>query len=357
MKTLPMQEARMSKSISILLSISIALIFSVFNKSYANPLPDLYENWLPSVVTLHTFEDKVSDGEVIYAKKPNGLGSGVIISEQGLIVTAAHVVHSADGLYVEFSNGHRRSAKVISSLVMGDLALVKVDQLPSSAKVATLGNSEDARIGEQIFVIGAPLGINRTLTIGYLSGKHPKGTNPESPLAELFQTDAAINPGNSGGPLFNMKGEVIGIASFIQTRSGGSDGLGFAVTANSVKELMLERGQFWSGMVFHLLDGKLSQALQLPQDNGILVEKVIRDSVAYKAGLRGGKLQANLAGEDVIIGGDIILSINGKTMGSEGDIRDILQMVKHIQPGTSLKLELWRRGQRENISIIIPEQQ
>lgn len=334
--------------------ILLITLFAFSLSIQANNLPNLYNTWLPSVVTLHTFEDKIVDEEVVYAKKPNGLGSGVIISNNGLIVTAAHVVHSADGLFVEFSDGQRRSAKVISSLVMGDLALVKVDGLPDSAKVAKLGDSDKGQIGEQIFVIGAPLGINRTLTVGYLSGKHPKGMNPESPLAELFQTDAAINPGNSGGPLFNMKGEVIAIASFIQSRSGGSDGLGFAVTANSVKELMLERGKFWSGILFYALDEKLAKAMHLPQDSGLLVEKVIRDSLAYQAGLRGGKIKANLAGNDVMLGGDVILSINGKTIGNAGDVKAILQMIKNIQSGMSLKLELWRQGKRKSISINIP---
>lgn len=342
--------------LSISFRLSIALVFfTLFSTQVmAKTLPELYQTWLPSAVTLHTFEDRVVDGEVVYAKKPNGLGSGVIISEDGLIVTASHVVHSADGLYVEFSDGERRSAKVVSSLVMADLALVKVDQLPATAKVAKLGDSDTSQIGEQIFVIGAPLGINRTLTVGYLSGKHPKGTNPKSPLAELFQTDAAINPGNSGGPLFNMEGEVIGIASFIQTRSGGSDGLGFVVTANSVKELMLNRGKFWSGILFHVLNEKLSRAMHLPQTSGILVEKVIRDSLAYKAGLRGGTIEANLAGENVMLGGDIILSINGKNVGSSGGVKEILGFLKNVKSGTSLKLELWRKGKTELILINIP---
>lgn len=340
------------KSLIQLLSIFILFAFSI--EVQANNLPNLYKTWLPSVVTLHTFEDRVVEGEVVYAKKPNGLGSGVIISEQGLIVTAAHVVHSADGLFVEFSDGQRRSAKVTSSLVMGDLALVTVDGLPSSAKVAKLGDSSKGQIGEQIFVIGAPLGINRTLTVGYLSGKHPKGTNPDSPLAELFQTDAAINPGNSGGPLFNMAGEVIGIASFIQSRSGGSEGLGFAVTSNSVKELMINRGKFWSGILFYALDAKLAKAMQLPQDSGLLVEKVIRDSLAYKAGLRGGRIEANLAGQSVMLGGDIILSINGKTIANANGVKDILQMIKNIKSGMSIKLVLWRQGKRKTISINIP---
>lgn len=332
----------------------VLFIFIWSTNSYSNDLPQLYKTWLPSVVTLHTFEDKVVDGQVVYAKKPNGLGSGVIISKQGMIVTAAHVVHSADGLFVEFSDGERRSAKVVSSLVLGDLALVKVDALPASAKVAQFGNSSDAQIGEQIFVIGAPLGINRTLTVGFISGKHPKGTNPSSPLAELFQTDAAINPGNSGGPLFNMQGEVIGIASFIQSRSGGSDGLGFAVTANSVTELMLNRGKFWSGILFQPVDDKLAKALHLPQRSGLLVQKVIRDSLAYKAGLRGGRIAANVAGSDLMLGGDVILSINNKTIGNASGTKDVLQMIKNIKSGDKLKLELWRQGKRETISINVP---
>ncbi len=173
-----------------------------------NPLPKLYKELLPSVVTLHTFQNKIRGNTTQIVTTPNGLGSGVIISDDGLIVTAAHVVHTVDALQVEFEKGIIKKGRVVSSLPWADLALIKVNELPASAKVSVLGDSKQMQIGEQVFVIGAPLGLSRTLTVGYISGTHPVGSRPTASMAEFFQTDAAINPGNSGGPMFNLLGEI-----------------------------------------------------------------------------------------------------------------------------------------------------
>jgi S1-C subfamily serine protease len=319
-----------------------------------NKLPNLYKNLLPSVVTLHTFQDQILNNSLKLSTSANGLGSGVVISKDGLIVTAAHVVHSADSLHVEFDDGIKRQGKIISSLPWADLALVKVDSLPDSAKVAILGDSGEVDIGEQVFVIGAPLGLNKSLTVGYISGFHPVGSRSSAPMAEFFQTDAAINPGNSGGPMFNMSGDIIGIASHIQTQSGGSQGLGFTVTSETVKQLLLNRGYFWSGIEIFPLDPKLAGVFHLPQSNGILVQRVARDSLAYKAGLKAGIIKAVIEGKDVLLGGDIILTINGKAFDSQQAIEAIMKSIKEIKPGSIIKLVVWRKGNKHPIAFNIP---
>ncbi|NQZ80909.1 MAG: trypsin-like peptidase domain-containing protein [Colwellia sp.] len=319
-----------------------------------NKLPKLYKKLLLSVVTLHTFQDKILNNKTQLATSANGLGSGVIISADGLIVTAAHVVHTADSLHVEFDDGIKRQGKIISSLPWADLALVKVDGLPDTAKVAELGDSSKVEIGEQVFVIGAPLGLNKSLTVGYISGFHPVGSRPSAPMAEFFQTDAAINPGNSGGPMFNMSGDIIGIASHIQTQSGGSQGLGFTVTSETVKQLLLNRGYFWSGIEIFPLDPRLADVFHLPQTNGVLVQRVARDSFAYKAGLKAGTIKATIEGKDVLLGGDIILTINGQAIDSQQAIEAIMKSIKEIKAGSIIELVVWRKGKKHPIAFNIP---
>ena len=317
------------------------------------PLVQLYEELVPSVVTIHTFENKVEDGKTKFADKPNGLGSGVIISEQGLIATAAHVVHSADGLHVEFNNGEKRLAKVLSTVIWADLALIQVEDLPKGVKVAKLANSDNVRIGEKIFVIGAPLGLSKTLTVGYLSGVHPEVHGPIPESAELIQTDAAINPGNSGGPMFNMKGNVIGIASHIQSLSGGSDGLGFAVTSNAVKSWLLEKRPFWSGIVFYPVTRTIRQALGLPFSGGVIVEKVNQESKAYAAGLRGGTIKSQIEDHLLMLGGDIIIAIDGVAINNVKSSSEIMNRIRDGENTDSIELDIWRQGKVVRIKVTL----
>ncbi len=334
---------------------SIILLCACLNAlANDNPLPVLYKELLPSVVTLHTFQNKVRGNTTQIVTSPNGLGSGVIISKDGLIVTAAHVVHSADAVQVEFDKGIIRKGRIISSLPWADLALVKVDELPPNVKVSVLGDSRKVLVGELVFVIGAPLGLSRTLTVGYISGMHPVGSRLSAPMAEFFQTDAAINPGNSGGPMFNLKGEIIGIASHIQTQSGGNQGLGFTVTSETVKKLILQRSMFWSGIEVLPLNADLAKIFHLPQSNGVLIQRVASDSLAEKAGLQGGRIESSLQGKKVMLGGDIILAVNQHEFDSERSIKDIMDSIKDLKSGSKLNIVVWRHGEKKVIDINIP---
>lgn len=318
-------------------------------------LSEQYEKSVTSVVTIHTYEDKLEKGKTRYASKPNGLGSGVIISDQGLIATASHVVHAVDGLHVEFNSGDKRTARVISTLAWADLALIKVDGIPEGTSVATLTDSDKVKIGQQIYVIGAPLGISKTLTVGYVSGIHPENSHPTPKAAELFQTDAAINPGNSGGPMFNLQGDVIGIASHIKSRSGGSDGLGFAVTSNAVKKWLLEKRPFWSGIMYQPINDDIRKALGLPFQGGVIVQKVNRESNAYKAGLRGGTVETTIADQTFLLGGDIIVSINGTPIINMLASAHIMNALRAKDAATSIDLKIWRKGTMKDIKVALSQ--
>ena len=339
----------MKKYIGITLSFCCACFATL---SHAD-LSQLYSDSLPAVVTIHTYEDKVVKGNTVYATQPNGLGSGVVISKEGLIATASHVVHAVDSVMVEFINGEKRSAEVISTLNWADLALIKVTNLPPEVKVATLANSDTAKIGEQVYVIGAPLGVSKSLTVGYLSGKHPEISFPIPRSAELIQTDAAINPGNSGGPMFNLDGQVIGIASHIKTRSGGSDGLGFAVSSNAIKRWLLEKRPFWSGILYLPVNETLQTALGLPFSGGVVVQKVNRASRAHKAGLRGGNIKATIAGQEVFLGGDVIVSINELPLNNIATGTEVMKKLRDHQREKQIDVKIWRQGSYKTLAVEI----
>jgi serine protease Do len=179
-----------------------------------------------------------------------------------------------------------------------------------------------------VLVVGAPLGITHTLTVGHLSARHkPNATFSSMLTAEFFQTDAAINRGNSGGPMFNVKGEVIGIVSYMLSLSGGSDGLGFAVTSNTTRRLLLDEPSVWSGLDGYLLAGEAARAFNLPVgfEAGLLVQRVALGSPADQLGVRGGKFTVALQDKELLLGGDVILAVEGIAIGAP----DAYERIRH----------------------------
>jgi S1-C subfamily serine protease len=162
--------------------------------------------------------------------------------------------------------------------------------------------------------------------------------------AELFQTDAAINQGNSGGPMFNMRGEVIGIVSHMLSVSGGFDGLGFAVTSNAARELLLERDAFWGGLASYRLEGRLAQAFNVPQSHGWLVQVVAKGSPAQRLGLRGGNIPATIGDEQLLVGGDIILAVQGIPVDGHDPIA-IRKALVGLKAGDAIVVKVLRDGQ------------
>lgn len=286
------------------------LVFSA--PASATDFQKLFKEADRSVVELHTIERQVSGRTGQSEVALPGLGSGVLIDDKGHVMTAAHVVQTADFVQAEFADGTRITAAVVASDPVKDVALLRLDALPEQATPARLADSDKVNIGEEVFIIGAPYGLSHTLTVGHISARHGSDDGFMRELqAETFQTDAAINQGNSGGPMFNNRGEVIGIVSYIRSKSGGSEGLGFAVTSNTAVEALLEHRMAWSGMTGILLTGALAEALNVPQDSGYLIQKIASSSPASRLGLRPGRLPASIAGQDIFIGGDIILSVGG----------------------------------------------
>lgn len=312
---------------------------------WAQDVSDLYEQVNGSVVVIRTKGKDVNPRAPGKLTSIGGLGSGVLISADGKILTAAHVVQIADEIEVEFLNGTVIAARVVASDTTADLALVQLEDRPTGIPVANLGDSDSVSVGDPIFIIGAPYGIDHTLTVGHVSGRRrPQIIAQGMAPVEFFQTDAAVNRGNSGGPMFNMNGEVIGIVSYIITQSGGFEGIGFAGTSNMARRILLESAGFWSGIDGFLLTGPLAKILNVPQWGGFLVQRVAENSPAARLGLRGGTLSMKIEDLSLIVGGDIILEGMGIPLDRPERIAEIRQKLNEMSPSQILKVKILRGG-------------
>jgi serine protease Do len=309
----------------------------------AQSVGEVFRKVTPAVVVIRARGREISGGRVVGFSET---GSGVLISGDGKVATAAHVVNATDEITVEVIGGEAVPAKVIASEPAADLSLIQLERVPAGAKVASLANSDKVRVGDQVIVVGAPYGLSHSLSVGYISARWPPNTVYRSmPLAEFFQTDAVINTGNSGGPIFNMAGEVIGIVSHNISKGGGSEGLGFVVTWNTARQLLLEKRSVWTGLEGEILSERQADILNLPPGVlGYLVKVVAKGSPAEAIGIRGGDSMATIDGRPLVVGGDIILAINGIQVRSAADLGRIRDAVNRLAPQESVKATVLRQG-------------
>jgi len=309
---------------------SLATLFLAAAPLGAATLRDVFKRASPSVVVIRV---------------PGEVGSGTFIDAKGLVLTASHVVEVAQEITVEFLDGATVSAHVLYSEPAADVALLQLTTVPPTAVPASLGDSDTTEIGDEILVIGAPMGVSYTLTRGIISARrHARQLYGGFERGELFQTDAAINPGNSGGPMLNMQGEVIGVVSHILTRSGGSEGLGFAVTVNTAKRLLLEQKGFWVGTEGYVLQGELATIFNLPQPVGYAIKRVAPDSPAAKIGLQPSTGEVTYKGETIPVGGDILLAV-GDIEISETHYTAMRNYLRALKAGDTIRLKVLRAGQ------------
>ena len=318
----------------------------------AQTVREVFEKVSPSVAVIRARgRDVTTSGQTRFAET----GSGVLISADGKVMTAAHVVHAMDEISVEFLGGDTVTARVVASEPAADLSLLQLDRVPPGAKVAAMADSSAVHVGDQVIIVGAPYGLSYSLSVGYISARWPPNTVYKTmPLAEFFQTDATINTGNSGGPMFNMKGEVIGIVSHNISKSGGSEGLGFVVTLNTAKQLLLEKRSFWTGLEGIVLSDSLADLLNLPpRASGFLVKTVAKGSPGDEIGLRGSTQIVNISGQEVPLGGDIILSVDGipTAAANLGKIRDTMGK---LPAGAPFKVSILRAGQVLELTGKVP---
>jgi len=293
-------------------------------------------------------EDVEAQGVVRFKE----IGSGVLITADGKVATAAHVVHSMHEIMVEFLGEEPVKARVISSEPRADISIIQVSVVPSNATVAKLGDSDPIRVGDSVFIVGAPYGLSHSLSQGIISARWEADTvTKDFPLAEFFQTDAVINTGNSGGPMFTRAGDLIGIVSHNISKSGGSEGLGFVVTSNTVRKLLVERNRRWYGLDLMLVSGAMAEALNVPQAGGFLVKNVVQDSIGGRLGLRGGDRMGIVEGQQIVVGGDILLTCQGLPLTSNDDMVKVLKSLETLTPGQDLRVTVLRSNQVVPLSM------
>jgi serine protease Do len=268
-----------------------------------------------------------------------GMGSGVIVTSDGYVLTNNHVVRGADEVSVTLSDRRTIPAKVVGTDPKTDVAVLKVEA--QDLVPAALGNSDAAEVGEWVLAVGSPFGLDQTVTAGIISAKSRQMSIAD--YEDFIQTDAAINPGNSGGPLVNLKGQIIGINTAIASRTGGNNGVGFAIPSNlasSIMDAIVKHGRVQRGRLGALiqdLNEDLAKSFNFDSTKGVLIGDVLDDSPAKKAGLKSG---------------DIVVEFNGKPMVNANQLR---MAVAATGPGTSSELTIVRDGKRQTVKITTDE--
>lgn len=345
---------------------AVTLICLVSQVAQARELPDftdLVEKQGPAVVNISTMQAIRNNTQVIPGmpnlpkgdpffeffnrfapqvpreRETQSLGSGFIISDDGYIMTNAHVVGSADGITVRLTDKREFKAKMIGVDKRTDVALIKIEA--SGLPKVSQGDPNLLKVGEWVLAIGSPFGFDSSVTAGIVSAKGR--SLPQENYVPFIQTDAAINPGNSGGPLFNMKGEVIGINSQIYTRNGGSMGLGFAIPIDVAMDVAnqlrtsgkVTRGRI--GVTIQEVTRELAESFGLSKAGGALVSSVEKGGAADKAGIKIS---------------DVILKFDGKTVGASSDLPRI---VAATRPGSKVAVQVWRKGESKEIRLTVGE--
>lgn len=327
-------------------SIILSLLLLSVSLS-AQDMSKVYDKVVNGVVVIETQESEiVGQNGRKRQMAVSGLGTGFLVDELH-IMTAAHVVQTAESVSVRFHNNEVIPANVISNYKTADVSLLRLKWAPKKATVLKLGDSDKMKIGERVFVVGSPLGLSYSFSSGYISGKQKSRRAKNSLVrSEFFQTDAAINQGNSGGPMFNNEGEVIGIVSHILTQSGGFEGIGFAATSNIAQELLLDEGAMWTGIDGLWLSGNLARIFNLPQSSGVMVTKVALLSPLGLLGIRGGSYEAVIEGEEFLLGGDIILAFNGVRLSYDDEsLTRLMNELSKAKKEGPLEIEVLRAGE------------
>ena len=316
-------------------------------------LVEIFEKSEPGVVRVNIQRDEVGDGG-------NGVGSGFVFDKKGHVITNAHVIDNAKKIIVTFLDGRSYNAELIGSDEYTDIAVIKVNADLSLLRPLSVGDSSNLKVGEPIAAIGNPFGLSGSMTSGIVSqlGRLLPSEVGYS-IPDVIQTDAAINPGNSGGPLLNMRGEVVGINTAIQSATGEFTGVGFAVPSQTVAKIvptLIESGEYnhpWIGVSGRDIVPDLAKALGLKDAVGFLVITVVEDSPAAKAGLIGSETVVEIDGVRYLTGGDIILSVDGIEVRQIDDILIHLQRAKSV--GDEMVLEILRDGRTTNMTITLQE--
>jgi S1-C subfamily serine protease len=333
--------------------------------SGSTPVADIASNEEGGNTVNEIYKADANGVAFIESKMAEGVasGSGVVLDDEGHVLTNNHVVEGGEQIQVSFeSEGQMYPAEVVGTEPNSDLALLKVDAPAAKLHPLKLGDSSKMEVGDPVVAIGNPFDLQRTVTSGIVSALQREITAPDGvKIDNVIQTDAAINPGNSGGPLINADGEVIGINSQIYTGGEGSEGnvgIGFAIPINTAKEEIakLESGTAdehgYLGISGATITPELAQALNLPVQEGVLVQQVEEGGPAAAAGIQGATTAAEVEGQEFGLGGDIITAINGEAIGST---EDLVKTISDARDGETVEVTVVREGQTATVSVTLAE--
>jgi len=285
-----------------------------------------------------------------------GTGSGIIISQDGYILTNAHVVNGAAKLSIKLYDESNHTASLIGVDQENDLAVLKIEvSQETELHPIKFGTATTLKVGQKVVAIGNPFGYDRTMTIGNISGLgRPVRTDANTVINGMIQTDAAINPGNSGGPLLNGRGEMVGICTTIHTTTGGFQGIGFAIpvdTAISVIPDLIRYGKVvrgWLDITMVQLDSSIIEYASLPVTSGILISQVVSGGQSEKGGLRGGAQKVQYGSSIIFVGGDVIVEVNGAKVSEYSDLYTALIST---HPGDKVPVTVMRKGELKTFQI------
>ena len=317
-------------------------------------LVELFEKSESGVVRIDV--DKINS-----SRETGSLGSGFVFDDLGHIITNAHVVESASSVTITFLDGSQYNAQIIGLDKFTDIAVIKVEEKPRYLHPLQMGDSSTLKVGEQVAAIGNPFGLSGSMTSGIVSqiGRLLPSQDTGFSIPNVIQTDAAINPGNSGGPLLNMAGKVMGINTAIQSGTGQSAGIGFAVPSNTILKVvpvLIEKGKYshpWIGISGKDIDPELAKVRDLDQSKGFLIITVVPGSPAEIAGLKGVSEIKIIGDKEYPADGDIIVSVDGKEVRKISDILIHLQEEKSV--GDEMILGILRDGEVMHIILVLIE--
>jgi putative serine protease PepD len=288
-----------------------------------------------------------------------GAGSGSIIDTEGHILTNHHVIRDSTKLEVTLSDGSKWPAKFVGSDPDNDLAVIKISASQEKLTVIPLGDSSKLKVGQKVLAIGNPFGLGQTLTTGIISSLGRTIRSEGGVLIQdVIQTDAAINPGNSGGPLLDSNGRIIGVNSAIISPTGASVGIGFAVPVDTAKRIvpeLINKGYVaypWIGATVFPLIPEFAKSLGLKVERGAMIVEVVKGGPAEKAGLRGGNRRVQVGNSMILVGGDIVVEMDGNKVVSSDEL---IRMIRDRTPGDRIELKVLRNGKSLTIKVTLGE--
>ena len=316
-------------------------------------LMEIFEKAEPGVVRVNTIRNQTTN-------ETGGVGSGFVFDKKGHIITNAHVIEGSTKTVVTFLDGRSYNAEIIGMDEYTDIGVIKVNADLKLLQPLSLGDSSNLNVGEPITAIGNPFGLSGSMTSGIVSQMGrllPSGSGYSIP--DVIQTDAAINPGNSGGPLLNMRGNIVGINTAIQSTTGEFTGVGFAIPSQTVAKIvptLISEGEYkhpWIGISGRDIDPDTANVLGLKDALGFLIITVVENSPAADAGLIGSNKTIEVDGKEYPVGGDVIVAVDGMDVRKIDDILVHLQRVKTV--GDEMNLEVLRDGRTTNVTVILQE--